>query len=310
MSIEFEQPLWGVELQRSGGSGFIHRRNLSASGPPTAAYPAGMPAPPPTTPFTTERTAWVLDLDGVIWIGKEPIAGASEAVARLQAAGREVLFVTNMSALTEAEQVEKLASHNIDASGAVVTSAMAAAQLVEAGERVVVIGGSGINEAVERRGANVVPSGPADAVIVGIDPNFDYDELWRAMKAVRGGARLIGTNHDPSYPTPEGLKPGGGSIVHAIAYASEVTPTFAGKPNEGAAQLVRSRLGNDGLMVGDRPDSDGRFATALGYSFGLVLTGVTAQGDLPVEPTPVIVADSLAALVDAELAQPSNRQQR
>lgn len=251
---------------------------------------------------TTEQTAWVLDLDGVIWIGKEPIQGASDAVARLQAAGREVLFVTNMSALTEAEQVEKLASHNIDAAGSVVTSAMAAAQLIEPGERVVVVGGKGIDEAVERKGASIVEAGPADAVIVGIDPRFDYDELWRAMKAVRGGARLIGTNHDPSYPTPEGLKPGGGSIVHAIAYASEATPIFAGKPNEGAAQLVRSRLGDDGLMVGDRPDSDGRFATALGYGFGLVLTGVTAKRDLPVEPSPVVVADSLATLVDEELS--------
>lgn len=246
--------------------------------------------------------AWVLDLDGVIWIGAEPIAGASDAVARLQQAGREVLFVTNMSALTEAEQVAKLASHDIEADGAVVTSAMAAAQLIEPGERVVVVGGPGINEAVERKGAEVVPDGPADAVIVGIDPKFDYDELWRAMRAVRGGARLIGTNHDPSYPTPEGLKPGGGSIVHAIAYASDATPIFAGKPNEGAAQLVRSRLGGDGLMVGDRPDSDGAFAANLGYDFGLVLTGVTLAHDLPVEPTPAFVADSLAALVDEQLS--------
>jgi len=245
--------------------------------------------------------AWVLDLDGVIWIGKEPIPGAADAVAQLQKAGRDVLFVTNMSALTEAEQVAKLSSHGIDAEGAVVTSAMAAAQLIEPGERVVVIGGHGINEAVERKRATVVGTGPADAVIVGIDPKFDYDELWRAMTAVRSGARLIGTNHDPSYPTPEGLKPGGGSIVHAIAYASEATPIFAGKPNEGAAQLVRSRLGDAGLMVGDRPDSDGAFAVALGYDFGLVLTGVTSTGDLPVEPHPAFVADSLAALVAKQL---------
>ncbi len=244
---------------------------------------------------------WVLDLDGVIWLGNEPIPGASEAVARLTAAGASVLFVTNMSRLTEAEQEKKLAGHGIDASGAVVTSAMAAGQLVEPGHRVVVVGGPGIDEAVERRGGTVVPHGPADAVIVGIDPTFDYDELGRAMTAVRGGARLIGTNHDPTYPTAEGLKPGGGAIVAAIAAAAETEPIFAGKPHAAAADLVRARLGDRGLMVGDRPDSDGLFAKELGYDFGLVLSGVTGADDLPVEPSPAVVAEDLATLVSVRL---------
>ena len=206
-----------------------------------------------------------------------------------------------MSRLTEAEQEAKLAGHGIDATGSVLTSAMAAAQLVEAGQRVLVVGGHGINEAVERRGATVVDTHPADAVIVGIDPAFNYDELGRAMTAVRGGATLIGTNHDPTYPTAEGLKPGGGAIVAAIAAAAEVAPTFAGKPNRAAADLVRARLGDSGLMVGDRPDSDGLFATELGYDFGLVLSGVTNADDLPVEPSPAVVADDLASLVTARL---------
>lgn len=244
---------------------------------------------------------WVLDLDGVIWLGNEPIPGAADAVERLQSAGAEVLFVTNMSRLTEAEQEAKLASHGIDASGAVLTSAMAAGGAVESGDRVVVVGGPGIDEAVEKRGGRVVRSGPAELVIVGIDPSFDYDELGRAMLAVRGGARLVGTNHDPTYPTAEGLKPGGGAIVAAIAAAAEVEPVFAGKPHATAADLVRARLGDRGLMVGDRPDSDGMFAVELGYDFGLVLSGVTSTEDLPVEPTPAVVADDLASLVSTRL---------
>lgn len=246
---------------------------------------------------------WVLDLDGVIWLGNEPIPGAADAVGRLQTAGAEVLFVTNMSRLTEAEQEAKLASHGIDAAGAVLTSAMAAGRLVSDGDRVVVVGGPGIDEAVEKRGGRVVRSGPAELVIVGIDPSFDYDELGRAMAAVRGGARLVGTNHDPTYPTDEGLKPGGGAIVAAIAAAAETTPTFAGKPHATAAALVRDRLGDRGLMVGDRPDSDGLFAVELGYEFALVLSGVTSSEDLPVEPTPAVVADDLASLVSTRLGQ-------
>lgn len=244
---------------------------------------------------------WVLDLDGVIWLGNEPIPGSADAVARLQERGAPVLFVTNMSRLTEAEQEAKLANHGIDATGAVLTSAMAAGRHVSPGDKVVVLGGHGIDEAVEKRGGMVVRSHPADLVIVGIDPDFNYDEMDRAMTAVRGGARLIGTNHDPTYPTSEGLKPGGGSMVAAIAYASEVEPVFAGKPKQTAVDLVKDRLGDRGLMVGDRPDSDGRFATALGYDFGLVLSGVVGPDDLPVQPDPAIVADNLAAMVDARL---------
>ncbi len=245
--------------------------------------------------------AWVLDLDGVIWLGDVPIPGAADAVGRLGDNGAEVLFVTNMSRLTTSEQESKLAGHGIDATGRVITSAMAAGQLIEPGDRVVVVGGPGIDEAVIGRGAKVVVDGPADAVIVGIDPLFDYDELTRAMLAVRGGATLIGTNHDPTYPTADGLKPGGGAVVAAIAAAAETEPTFAGKPHAAAATLVRQRLGDRALMVGDRPDSDGRFAMALGYDFGLVLSGVTSAGDLPVTPAPFAVADDLAILVENEL---------
>lgn len=244
------------------------------------------------------KLPWVLDLDGVIWIGNDPIPGAADAVARLQASGAEVLFVTNMSALTVGEQEAKLAGHGIDATGSVVTSAMAGAELVTAGERVLVIGGSGIDEAVKQRGATVVDSADADAVVIGMAPDFGYDDLWRAMTAVRAGARLIGTNHDPTYPTPEGLKPGGGTIVEAVGYCSETTPVYAGKPRQPVADLVRSRLGAEGIMIGDRPDSDGLFANELGYQFGLVLTGVVSREDLPVTPAPDHVADSLAAMVD------------
>jgi ribonucleotide monophosphatase NagD (HAD superfamily) len=54
--------------------------------------------------------------------------------------------------------------------------------------------------------------------------------------------------------------------------------------------------------VGDRPSTDGRVARALGYRFALVLSGVTRPADLPVDPSPDVVADDLARLVAAELA--------
>ncbi|MCY3911232.1 MAG: HAD hydrolase-like protein [bacterium] len=240
----------------------------------------------------------MLDLDGVIWVGGTAVPGAAEAVDRLRRAGEALVFVTNMSALTVADQEAKLAACGIDAAGLVITSATAAGQLISPGERVLVVGGPGIDEAVELAGAEVCSSGPADTVVVGMDPGFNYDTLNRAMRAVRGGARLIGTNHDPSYPTERGLEPGGGSLLAAVATAAEAVPMMAGKPNQPIVDCVRSRIGDSGVVVGDRPDSDGLFAQALEYEFALVLSGVTEADDLPVSPEPQYCAPDLAALVD------------
>ena len=133
------------------------------------------------------------DLDGVIWLGDEPIAGSAEAVARLRAAGHRVLFVTNFSFAPVAETERKLARHGIPATGEVVTSAQAAAHVVTAGERVMIFGGPGIAEAVEARGAEVVTRGRIDAVIVGFHRTFDglfarrlgcrYAQVWSGVTA-------------------------------------------------------------------------------------------------------------------------------
>lgn len=243
---------------------------------------------------------WVLDLDGVLWLGDQPIPGAVEAVVALRRAGEQVLFVTNNSNPRRADQEAKLVRFGIPAPPEVLTSAMAAAALVEPGERVLVAGGPGVVEAIEARDAVPVRDGPADAVMVGFHRDFDYERLRAAFLAVRGGARLIATNTDATFPTPDGLIPGGGSMVAAIAYATGVEPVVAGKPHAPMAALVRDRVGPAGTMVGDRPDTDGRFARVLGYRWALVLSGVTTAADLPVDPSPDVVAADLAALVDAE----------
>jgi len=240
---------------------------------------------------------WVLDLDGVIWRGDEPIAGAAEAVNALIDSAAEVLFVTNMSAFPAAEVEAKLQRHGIDGRGRVVTSAMAAALLVQPGERALLCAGPGVREVLEQRGVEVVTSGPADAVVVGYHREFDYERMTLAARAIWGGARLIATNDDATYPTADGLLPGGGAILASIVVATGASPIIAGKPHQPIVDLVRDRLGPTGIMVGDRPDTDGVFARALGYTFALVLSGVTTAKDLPVSPTPDLVAADLAAAI-------------
>lgn len=247
----------------------------------------------------------LLDLDGVVWLAHQPIGGSAEAIGRLRGAGIRVLFVTNNSSLTVVAQEESLARIGIPALGDVLTSAQAAARLVEPGERVHVCAGPGVVEAVESRGAVVVDDGDADAVVVGFHRSFDYDRLRRASTAVRRGARLIGTNDDPVYPTPEGPIPGGGAILAAVRTAAGVEPLIAGKPHEPMAALVRATVGEANaaaaVMVGDRPDTDGRFAARLGCRFALVWSGVTSRGDM-LDPAPDLEGADLHDVADQLLA--------
>ena len=244
---------------------------------------------------------WALDLDGVEWLAGRPIAGAPQAIARLRRAGHRVVFVTNNSSPTVADHVATLGAAGIEADpDDVLTSAQAAAELLSPGERVHVLGGPGVVEALEARGCVVARDDDVDAVVVGINKDFTYATLGAAATAVRAGARFIGTNDDPTYPTPSGLLPGAGTIVAAVATASGATPTFAGKPYAPMAALARRRVGDVAVMVGDRPTTDGLMAREMGACFALVLSGVTgAAAAAALDPPADIVADDLAAAVTA-----------
>jgi len=271
----------------------------------------------------TRGMTWILDLDGVVWLGPEPIPGAVDAVRRLRAAGERVVFLTNNSSAPIGDYVAKLVGLGIPAEpGDLVTSAQAAARLLEPGTTALVCAGPGVDEALRAHGVTTVRDGRADAVVVGWHTDFDYARLTAAFRAVHAGARLIGTNDDPTYPTSDGLLPGGGSILAAVATAAGAVAEIAGKPHAPMAALLRERLGLDGvqhrdgttsddatsddatsddtaqcILVGDRMSTDGLMAARLHMPFALVLSGVTTAADLPVTPTPAFVADDLSALV-------------
>jgi len=254
-----------------------------------------------------DPAAILCDLDGVIWLAQQPIPGSVDAVARLRAGGRRVVFVTNNSSAVVAAQEAALAAIGIPAVGDVLTSAIAAAALVAEGERVLVCGGPGVEEAVGRRGAIAVrgddPDGvDVEAVLVGFHRDFDYERMRIASTAVRRGARLIATNDDATYPTPDGPIPGGGAILASIATATGRQPVVAGKPYEPMAAAVRALVAtaaDDGLLiVGDRASTDGAFAMTLGCPFALVRTGVTLPGDAVGVPVAIDAAD-LASVADA-----------
>ncbi len=256
----------------------------------------------------SEHPVVCCDLDGVIWRGDEPIAGAVKGVAALRDAGLRVAFLSNNSSVPVDGVVEKLQRFGVDARAEdVLTSALAAAALLEAtvpaGARILVCAGPGVVEALEAVGLTPVTDGPCDAVVVGFHREFDFDRLDRAAAAIRGGARFVATNLDATYPVAGGLLPGAGSLVAAVATAAGRAPEVAGKPDRPTVELVRARLGTQGVMVGDRPSTDGALAAALDWPFALVLSGVTGfeappGGEAVPDPRPPFVGADLGSLVE------------
>jgi 4-nitrophenyl phosphatase len=247
----------------------------------------------------------MFDLDGVVWLANDAIPGSAEAIRRLSASGRHISFFTNNSFSRRGDLLAKFAAHDIVCEDEqLFSSAEAAAYLLEEGERAFVLGGGGIEEALAARGVESVGTealsrgATVDAVVVGLDLTLQFARLTAAVRAIASGARLIGTNDDATYPTPDGPLPGGGSLLAAVAFASGKTPVVAGKPYEPAAELARRRLGQVSVMVGDRPETDGRFAQRLGAKYAMVRSGVTAPGVVVEDPVPDFDATNLSALAD------------
>ncbi len=240
---------------------------------------------------------WLVDLDGVVWLAGEPIDRVGEAVARLRERGVRVVFATNNSAPTLDELVARMRRAEIAVTPEdLLTSAQAAASLVARGDRVLALADGGAREALVGRGAELVEDGPVDAVVVGWTHEFTFDRLAQAATAVREGARLIGTNEDPTHPTPRGLLPGAGALLVSVEAASGRRAEVAGKPHHPMIELVTTRCGEVTAVVGDRPSTDGLLAGRLGAPFALVLSGVTAPGDRA-DPAPDVVAGDLFELV-------------
>ena len=262
-------------------------------------------------------SSWVLDLDGVVWLGGTPIAGSVAAIASLRASGHRVGFCSNNSGPTTAQYLDRLNGMGIAASADdVVSSATAVATLVSPGERVLVVAGPGVQEAVVACGAEAVDArialagngsfGGFDAVVVGFHSDFDYQVMTAALRAVNHGARLLATNTDPVYPTDSGPSPGCGAILASIEVATGQRAIVGGKPHQPMVDIVRARWGSHGVMVGDSPGTDGALADALGWPFGLVLTGNTARplaqqtvGARPDDGPPWQIAERLETLVAA-----------
>lgn len=252
--------------------------------------------------------AIISDMDGVLWRGSQALPGMRDFFDFLFE--REISFVlaTNNSRNTPEDYVEKLASMGVSGIRPchIVTSGTATAVTLQvqypAGTRVYVVGGHGLKQLLSDAGFQLVDK-DAELVVCGIDFDLTYEKLKTATLLIRAGARFIGTNPDSSFPSPEGLVPGAGSILALIESASGCAPTIIGKPERGMFKAALRQAGSkasETLMIGDRIGTDIIGAKALGIQTALVMTGVETEASLRASETqPDLVFAGLPELVEA-----------
>jgi 4-nitrophenyl phosphatase len=248
----------------------------------------------------------LVDLDGVVYQGSDPIPGVAALLSRRVAAGDIVVYVTNNSMWYRADYVARLEALGAPVSADRVVSSPRATALylreVDPNlERVLVLGGLGLGRELREVGFEVVMAGDAadraaregsdwfeaggrpGAVVVGLDPEVTWERLAVAASSIRAGARFVVTNRDPIYPTERGLMPGAGSLVAAVEAASGQTPVSIGKPAplllEEAARLVGVDP-REAVMIGDSILTDLAAARAVGARCILMLTGVTSRAEV------------------------------
>ena len=261
------------------------------------------------TPLINSYDTILLDLDGCVWVGSTATRGAPEAIAALREAGKTLAFVTNDSRHSPEEYVRKLWSLGIKASLDEVVTVGGAIQFVLAerppGRPVYVIGSAAIYRHVTDAGHRIVNgtprAGTAEVVVFAAHDELDFTEMRGAMQAVLGGAELIATDRDGSYPSELGLAPGTGAFLAALEYATGARGRVVGKPEPHLFETALDRIGDGGrtLVIGDRLESDLAGAAAAGLDGAIVLSGVATRetAQAAEEPAPVAIAEDLHALL-------------
>lgn len=224
----------------------------------------------------------LLDLDGVVYRGPDAVAHAPEAIAAARAGGLGVMYVTNNANRPPSTVAAHLTEIGVPTEPEeVTTAAQAAAGLVSSehapGTRVLVVGGTGLREALAAEGMTVVRSADDDPAVVvqGFAPEVGWAELTEALLAINAGAEHIASNLDATLPMERGSAIGNGSLVAAVVNATGTMPRSTGKPQPAIFEQAAARAGAERpFVVGDRLDTDLEGARAAGYPGIHVLTGV------------------------------------
>lgn len=247
----------------------------------------------------------VLDVDGTLVRGSQPVSGATRAVADLREAGLAPVFISNNPIQTREAYRDRLASHgfSLDSSELITAGTITAGFLAREHDShtLYVVGEAGLVEQLHEAGLETTDDyGRADVLVASIDREFTYDDLTHALWTLSDpDVRFIGTDPDRTIPTENREVPGSGAIINAVAGVTGREPdAMMGKPAPSAVETIERTLGADGadcLVVGDRLDTDIAMGERAGMTTALVRTGVTDERALAAsEIEPDHVLDSIA----------------
>jgi NagD protein len=247
--------------------------------------------------------AYLIDMDGVLVRGSQPVPGANEFIGRLRASGAKFLVLTNNPLYTPRDLAARLERIGLQVPAeAIYTSALATAQFLMKQHphgTAYVIGDVGLTTALYDAGYIITDHDP-DYVVVGETTSLSYERLTMACRFVAAGARFVATNPDVSGPGDGGMVPACGAIAALIASATGVRPYFVGKPNPLMMRTALRTIGahsEESVMVGDRMDTDIIGGTESGLETILVLTGVTRADEVERFPyRPTYVVESVAEI--------------
>lgn len=233
-----------------------------------------------------EKTAFISDMDGVIYHGNRLLPGAVEFVEWLKKNKKDFLFLTNSSERSPRELKEKLARLGINVEQEnFYTSALATASFLKSqnpSASAYVIGEPGLMNALYDAGITMNDVDP-DYVVVGESRSYNIEKIERAIHLVFKGARLIGTNPDLTGPTEKGIVPATGALIAPIELATGSKAYFVGKPNPLIMRHALKKLSvqrEETVIIGDRMDTDIIAGIESEIETILVLSGVTAPDDM------------------------------
>ena len=243
--------------------------------------------------FVDEVKGFLFDLDGVLWLGDQPIPGVAEVLRRLRAADKKLMFVSNTSSRSKAKCLEVFERMGMAVQpDEVFVASECAARYIAAkrpGAVTYVLGSPGLFDEAVRAGLDARDPSTrqpdrADFVLVGKDNDLTFTRLTCALRALKAGAEFVAVNCDPTVPVADGLEPGAGAVAAASSVMVGRDPdVVVGKPG---TLLLEMALKSSGLsasecaIVGDTPESDIAAGNALGMRTVLVLTG-NSDGNSP-----------------------------
>lgn len=233
----------------------------------------------------TDYKGYLIDLDGTMYMGSQPIKEAGPFIKRLRAASIPFLFLTNNSTAAPSDVVKKLDKMGVKAKDEeIYTSSLATVDYLNSktGNSVYVIGESGLKNAIKEAGYVLDEENP-DFVVVGLDREVDYHKFNIATLAIQKGAEFICTNIDTNIPTDLGMSPSAGALASFLETSTGVTAKYIGKPEATIMEKGTERLGLDKsevAMVGDNYATDILAGIDNDIDTVLVFSGLTTEEEL------------------------------